>query len=578
MAKMIPPYISSNVKSEAERLIYKVIKEELDLSWTCLHSLGLSEHQTKTESEIDFLLLGPKGIFVLEVKGGIVKRQSGVWQYVNRYSGKVHKKIEGPFEQAKSATYSLMRRAKKKHPFASSVLFGYGVVFPDIKFNIDSPEWDERIIYDADDLSYLFSKYVERLFNYWKSKLPHTIDLTRTQCIQLANWLRGDFELVKKLPQKISEAEQKIISLTENQYKALDRLENNKRIIFKGAAGTGKTLLAVEQARRLSAYNKRVLFICFNRLLASYLKKLFEDESVDNVNVFSLYGLYYRVIVESGWKEYFLEEIKKSPEKDIYKNLYPAFVNKAVQSIDIPLYNYLIIDEGQDVLNIELLSPLDFFLEGGLEYGSWAVFLDPNKQSTLFHNYEHSFEQFLLESGAVEYKLDINCRNTRPIAVQTAALTGGKIESSLIEGGEPVQYIYFSSEKILIKKISDCITRLFSEGISPEDIILLCSKKEYVSLIENNLKDSFNLLKIDVEWMNEKDKLSIKYTTVQSFKGLESKVLIYISALDFEDEWCTSVNYVAMSRARSLLIIFMNESLKDKALEKATNFALKGAD
>jgi hypothetical protein len=69
MAKMIPPYIHRDVKSQAEKKVYSLIENEHFLGgWICLHSLGLAHHISKSEGEIDFLLIGPPGVFSLEVK------------------------------------------------------------------------------------------------------------------------------------------------------------------------------------------------------------------------------------------------------------------------------------------------------------------------------------------------------------------------------------------------------------------------------------------------------------------------------------------------------------------------------
>jgi superfamily II DNA or RNA helicase len=59
--------------------------------------------------------------------------------------------------------------------------------------------------------------------------------------------------------------------LTENQYEILDNLDGNQRLLITGGAGTGKTLLAIEAAKRLSAQGLRVLVTCFNQPLGVHL-------------------------------------------------------------------------------------------------------------------------------------------------------------------------------------------------------------------------------------------------------------------------------------------------------------------
>ena len=87
MARMIPPYISDEVKSRGERQIFDLFQNDpATADWVVLHSLGLSQHIKRLYGEIDFLVLAPGlGVFCLEVKSGEVQRRQGVWQFTNRY-------------------------------------------------------------------------------------------------------------------------------------------------------------------------------------------------------------------------------------------------------------------------------------------------------------------------------------------------------------------------------------------------------------------------------------------------------------------------------------------------------------
>ncbi|MEI6621032.1 MAG: hypothetical protein WCP28_03925 [Actinomycetes bacterium] len=59
--------------------------------------------------------------------------------------------------------------------------------------------------------------------------------------------------------------------LTTDQYTVLDLVERNRHIEVVGGAGSGKTWLAFEQARRWSAQGHRVAMLTFGRGLATYL-------------------------------------------------------------------------------------------------------------------------------------------------------------------------------------------------------------------------------------------------------------------------------------------------------------------
>ncbi len=79
MARMIPPRPSQDVKSAAEKKIFRMFETDPECkNFTVLHSLGLASHIKRQYGEIDFVVLAPnEGIFCLEVKGGRVKRERG---------------------------------------------------------------------------------------------------------------------------------------------------------------------------------------------------------------------------------------------------------------------------------------------------------------------------------------------------------------------------------------------------------------------------------------------------------------------------------------------------------------------
>jgi hypothetical protein len=90
---MIPSVIHRETKSNAERKVFDLLENlEMEDGWTALHSLNVSEHQYKQWCELDFVIVGPEGIIVLEVKGGGVECKDGIWHFTNRI-GEVKKKF-----------------------------------------------------------------------------------------------------------------------------------------------------------------------------------------------------------------------------------------------------------------------------------------------------------------------------------------------------------------------------------------------------------------------------------------------------------------------------------------------------
>src|SRR5579859_7984996 len=108
MAKMLPPYVSTDIRSSGEIRMFNLFRTDPETQgWVAIHSLGLARHVKRLYGEIDFVILAPKhGIFCLEVKSGRVGREEGVWTFTDRF-GQTARKPIGPFMQAREGMFSL---------------------------------------------------------------------------------------------------------------------------------------------------------------------------------------------------------------------------------------------------------------------------------------------------------------------------------------------------------------------------------------------------------------------------------------------------------------------------------------
>ena len=170
--RLIPDQISSATQSNAERKLFDWLGAVEVPGWSyALHSLNLAEHVWKRVSEIDFLLVGSRGIYVLEVKGGQISASQGVWHFTDRY-GRVHRKSESPFSQARSAMFSLRQRLEENLPreLIRNATFGYAVVFPDCDFDVENVEWDREMLINRSDLDRPdgLRRALGRMASYWK--------------------------------------------------------------------------------------------------------------------------------------------------------------------------------------------------------------------------------------------------------------------------------------------------------------------------------------------------------------------------------------------------------------------------
>lgn len=571
MARMIPSTVHPHVRSNAERRLFHVIQEAPGTEdWVCLHSLGLARHAGKRRGEIDFLLLSRQGIFVLEVKGGGVAREGGVWRFTDRY-GDVHKKQEGPFDQAARGMFALeadIRLEFQSDERRSRMLFGFGVMFPDIVFDVTGTEADRRQVYDARDRQQPITRFVDRLAAYWRQLDARARYAPNPKDIEaIAAFLRGDFDLIPSLGTLVDSASEKLLSLERSQYAVLDALDQRSkpRVLVQGGAGTGKTLLALEVAKREARKGQGdVLLLCYNRILASFLgSKINADHGQrSQVVVNSIFSLLNELIETSSLADEFKRKRETADPDIVYRQLFPEYAPLALVERAASQFRTLVVDEGQDMMTQDLLDILDNYIEGGLESGRWWTFCDVNNQSAVFGSFDRQALERLERFGAVII-LPTNLRNTKPIAEETAMLTRPRVHPPAVVDGIPVKYSWYKTDAAQPAALSRILNQLLTAGVRPSSITVLSPRRLDQACAMR--VDDPRLIQVTTQNVSEittGNVQSISFCTVSAFKGLENDFIVLTDIDNLSDEWWRSVIYVGMSRARVGLQLLLREALQ----------------
>ena len=170
--KTVPSVIGSRPGgSSAERIAFDLLRSS-ELPGVAFHSLLLSQHEVNPTGEADFVVVSPKGLLVIEVKGGTVAREKdGIWSFTGKEG--TARSERGPFQQAEEAMWSLiglLRRERVGHHL-DEMAFGYAVAFPQCEFGVRSVEWDPACIWDRlRERSESFDKWLTGVFAYWRRK------------------------------------------------------------------------------------------------------------------------------------------------------------------------------------------------------------------------------------------------------------------------------------------------------------------------------------------------------------------------------------------------------------------------
>ncbi len=572
MARMIPPVIGDETASPGEKELFRrFLSEPGTDGWAVLHSLDVPDHRRQLMGEIDFVIAVPgQGVLCLEVKShqSVRRDPDGVW-----HLGQSPPTRTGPFRQASEATHSLRGYVARRAPELRTTLFWSAVCFTRVPFSIQSPaEWHEWQVIDSAalqsrPLATLITAILAEARSFTASKPsaqwfdPSSPQPSPEQIESLIRILRPSFEFFESPKSRRRQREGELLRYTAEQFVALDAMNPalNPRVVFEGAAGTGKTLLALEETRRSVLRHERVLLCCFNRLLGAWLKKEaepFGDRAT--VTTFHRYLLdLTRATVPTNADDTFWQQTL--PDLALEKVLGEG---EAFGSFDT-----LILDEAQDLLSDSYLDVLDAVLNGGLGDGHWRFFGDFEQQA-IYGSSCLDIRDVLAKRApsTPRYLLTRNCRNTPRIASFVQLLGGfGKGWGQVLRpdtGVEP-ETIYFDSPEDQDRKLIALLEQLFADGYSGREVVIL-SPYARGSAAERIAS---------APWVDRLKPASadtpggIRHCTVHSFKGLEAPVIIVTDVLSIGTIADQSLFYVAVTRAIDRLYVLASASLKPAVLD-----------
>lgn len=561
MARMIPNYCIT--ESPGEKKLYNLIRDNpLTKDWVVLHSLHIANHVSKAKGEADFVLLIPNyGIAIFEVKSHkTINVTSGSW-----YLGSDKIAHESPFVQSEKAMFSIREKLHERLSYLKSVTFLNMCWFTEVPFpKEDTFEWQGWQVLNSNDLetpidSVLnsFKSGVKHLQKTVNSRIGHISSFGQVQIEAVINCLRPDFEFVMSEKQVRSQRREELIKFVEDQYEALDLISSIPRVIFKGPAGTGKSLLAIEMARRTSLEGKKVRLLCFNTLLAAYLRSQYQNQDLE---ILTIDAFAYR-IASLNTKE----PLPKNPIEAINMiNFETLWVPQEFR------VDFLIIDEAQDTLNSKYFSLLDSSLERGLSAGKWIAFGDFDSQQ--IYGSQDSLESVKEKFGDIPLaSLSKNCRNVIQIGHFVAGILSSmpRWSSFLRTSDNPdPRFISIPPNTDMVPMLDEVIGEFRSQYFSWDEIVVLSP------LQIPNPADVFSQSKYSSKFsvIDSRQSGKIGFSTIGRFKGLESSCVI---ALDLEqlENWSTKneLLYILFTRATDRLATLANNHARAMLIKTVGN-------
>ena len=533
------------------RMLYNELKDSED-DFFIWHDLKFNTHSDshnpykKNESQIDFLLICKFGVCVIEVKGGQVEYHNS--EFIFRHNGILQKPMDqNPYKQVEGYKYTLLQKILQKY---------------------DKKTFIEICIFPSTRIDY--SKY-KNLF----------ADIIYTQIksengLSIKNFILNRFKSIKakfesKQPYKLQEFSslelfevQKILSptLTDlnlfvssvetrnwlglKNFEIFEGLNKNQRVLIQGIPGCGKTTYALAYADQRR--HQKGLYLCWNKFLKIHIESKVKDRQLSNLEV----NTYFKFLLELG-----INNISLDDTLEVFRS---KVLEKLSKSID-RVYDYIIIDEGQDVVNrsVELLLDKLCGNGKGLTNGN-LLFLCDIEQSYASNEENINEDIDLLSIYFTHFQMNNSQRSlTEPYIRDLAALALLNIYQ--IDKDETLDIFpkiisrYPSFKKARDKMVNDFLKPIRDPKNSTrgKDCVLLI---ESSLLVQENLDDLFMN---ECEEMTEKNVTDtsniLRYISPLKFKGLERENV----ALIIRQPKATNQHeiYVGITRSKSNLKIYI---------------------
>ncbi len=555
--------------ARAERHLQERLRAALSPEYAMLTNAAWLVRQPGVEREggADIIVAHPdKGFLAIEVTAGQIKRDSlGHW-----WAG-ASRLDRSPFQQAADAHDSLVAKLTELPDWQAGLdpIAGHAVAFP----NVDLASLDASILVgtDADpelilDRALLapdpqrntrIREWVDRCFELWDSggrRGPgkRGIDL-------LTHVVTAPTELPSLLRSEIKDGSQEVARLTDEQVSILDTLRGVRRASIVGGAGTGKTLLAVEEARRLASEGFETLLVCYSSPLA----RMLADETLE-ANQRSGWRLLVKTFHELA--EDLGREAATLPQKpdpvtpEWFEQIVPHALDAAIRRLG-PRFDAIVVDEGQD-FESGWFASLERLLRGGKEDVLY-VFHDPAQ--AIFH------DDRTPELGLTEFPLDLDCRSALPIhtLIQPLARGGLSTLARRPDGRDP-ELIVAEGDAQTIEALGKVLHRLVEvEGVAPGSIAVLTGiglessavwrQRRYGNQLLWNgaYDDTGRLLGLAAGDVPERPEDAVLCESIRRFKGLERPVIVLLEVPRDDPERLDRLMYIGASRARQQLVVIV---------------------
>jgi len=582
--------------TSGEKLVLDIFLEYLPKDW----EIYIQPHLNGLRP--DFVLLNPKvGIAVYEVKDwnldamkySVKKTQFGLHKLMAEKDGisfSVQK--DNPVEKIKIYKDEIHNLyCPRTEQFAGYALITAGIIFPFSETSlIETLFRPFRSDYSMDTFPNYYpivgkdiieSKNINKIFP--ESVRESSSVMNEKTARDLKNWL---------IEPEFSTEQREILKPNPKQSELIKTRTSTGYRKIKGPAGSGKSLVIAARASQAISEGKSVLVVTYNITLINYLMDLSvrwprgDASTRENITWLNFHYWCKRVCLDTGHREDYNKLWKDIPEnlswepgiqrndeiaEDVLSNDLPSLVDKILTGPDkkeTEHFDVILVDEGQD-MKLEWWNCLRKVIKEGGE-----MVLAADTTQDIYEKVQYWTDEKMIGSGLVGgwNELDISYRMPDEMILQS-----GKFAKTFLPPGSvdipqslPGQREFFTMLKWVqitpgnaCDIISDEIIQIAKHAdpkiIAMSDITFLSADRRIGKAVIDKLatKNIKFLHTFDENTTNSrrqkigffKGSAKLKATTIHSFKGWESKIIVLYTGTNWSNK-SRALIYTGLTRLK----------------------------
>ena len=569
------PYHQDMTRGEdAERLVEERLRAALpgpayriyvNVNWTG----PVRDYGPARDGEADAVITHPEhGLLVLEVKSGEPSiDHQGRW-----HLGPVELK-QSPFEQARTSKHYLRAKLVDLPDWPRDVdpLAGHAVALPDVDLEslprghallgLDAPT---DLVLDAHALETTdgIQRWLDHVFEYWQGDGGGRFRPLGEQGAELVDeLLRPRVSLHRLVRGRIEDDRAALVDASKTQSRILNRWKSLRQVEVVGPAGSGKSMIAAERARRLAAEGYRTLLVCFNQRLATTMQRDLDDATAPAGLVVTTFHRLCELLGEAT------ETLPARPHpipQEWWDRALPDALDAAISTDDEERFHAVIIDEGQDFA-LGWLESLQLLLRD-TDNGVFWVFHDPAQ--ALFR------PDVVAQLGLERLELFEDHRNPPAVARLASRFRDDDAEIEVYrEEGLPAEIVAAAPGAETTDAVRKTLHRLIVEEQVPEFRIAVLTgasptKSEVwrqrrfgnAVLWNEALDDEGRSRGLPPEEVPDEPGDVVLFETIRRFKGLEREVIV-LCELPEDGGRLDELLYVGLTRATTHVVAIAPEAL-----------------